>query len=68
MNCKDCKYSQVIVEKGQHYTMLNPVGDEITRLYEDTIMICRWAPPISGSWPQVGTEDYCGKFEPYSGA
>lgn len=42
--------------------MLNPVGDEVTKIHEDTVLICRAMPPIAGSFPQVTEDDWCGQF------
>jgi len=46
--------------------MLNPVGDEVTKIHEDTVLICRAMPPIAGSFPQVTEDDWCGQFSPAS--
>lgn len=61
--CILCKWSEVLAEEGDLYTMINPHGDEVQRKYESNIIICRESPPISGSWPQVSVEDWCGRFE-----
>jgi hypothetical protein len=42
--------------------MLNPVGDEVTKIHEETVLICRAMPPIAGSFPQVAEDDWCGQF------
>lgn len=60
--CIDCIYCEVLAEQGDIYRMLNPHGDEVERQYENNILICRESPPISGSFPQVSAEDWCGKF------
>jgi hypothetical protein len=62
MKCGDCVFSEVLVKKGTPYTILNPVGTEITRVHEDTVLICRAMPPLGGSFPQVTEDDWCGQF------
>jgi hypothetical protein len=62
MKCGDCFFSEVLIKKGTPYTILNPVGTEITRVHEDTVLICRAMPPLGGSFPQVTEEDWCGQF------
>lgn len=54
----------MLVSKGSTFSMLNPVGDEVTRIHEETVLICRAMPPISGSFPQVAEDDWCGQFSP----
>ena len=63
LSCRNCVYSQLLVEAGDLYIILNPHGDEVQRQYENTVMICRESPPISGTWPQVTAEDWRGRFE-----
>lgn len=63
MRCVDCKYGETLVTQGTSYTVLNPLGQEVTRVHADTIMICRAMPPLGGSFPQVNEEDWCGHFE-----
>jgi hypothetical protein len=55
-------YSEVLVKKGTPYTILNPIGNEVTRVHEDTVLICRAMPPLGGSFPQVTEDDWCGQF------
>lgn len=62
-SCLNCIYSDVVAKAGELYTFLNPHGTDITRKYDNTIILCRAEPPISGSWPQVTEEDWCGRFE-----
>ena len=61
--CPECKYSEKVLEAGNQYTFRNPNGDEVTRQYGQTVYICRANPPISGDWPQVTADDWCGMFE-----
>lgn len=62
MSCYTCKYSQLIVNEGEEYVTLNPHGDEVLKVYNNTILICRYSPPING-WPEVLKDDWCSKFE-----
>lgn len=62
MKCADCKFSEILVNSGQEYTILNPLGTEVTRVHADTILICRAMPPLGGSFPNVTEDDWCGQF------
>lgn len=62
--CESCKFSKVLVKEGEEYTFTSPVGDEATRFYEDTVLLCRAMPPIAGGFPQVSIDDWCGHYEP----
>jgi hypothetical protein len=60
-SCANCKYSELVAKEGEEYSYMNPVGEEIVRVYPHTVLICRGMPPIAGSWPQVTPEDWCGQ-------
>lgn len=62
MKCVDCRFSEVLVQRGQEYTILDPVGTEVPRVHGDTILICRAMPPLGGSFPNVTEDDWCGQF------
>lgn len=63
VSCSNCIYSDLLVKKGDVYTFLNPLGDEVSRVHQQTVLLCRAMPPIAGTWPQVDSEDWCGQFE-----
>jgi hypothetical protein len=60
-SCANCIYSELVYQEGDSYSFVNPNGDEVTRQYPQTVLICRAMPPIAGSWPQVVPEDWCGQ-------
>lgn len=64
-NCTSCRFSELLVNKGDSYSYLNPVGEEVIRIHEVPILQCRAMPPIAGTWPQVTAEDWCGQGEFY---
>ena len=45
---------------GDDYTFLNPHGDTVVRKYDRSVFICRYNPPLTGEWPQVSEDDWCG--------
>lgn len=59
--CTKCKYSSVLVTLGEEYNFINANGDEVTRVHSDTILECRFMPPIGGMFPQVSEDDWCGQ-------
>lgn len=62
-NCINCLHSELVVEEGDSYKFLDPYGDEVARVHQQTILLCRAMPPITGSWPHVAVDDWCGYFE-----
>lgn len=60
--CKLCKFSEVLVKKGDKYVTRNVNGDEVNRVHEQTVLICRLNPPIN-DWPHVVEDDWCGQFQ-----
>lgn len=58
--CTNCIYSEKIVNMGDDYTFLNPHGDTVVRKYDRSVFICRYNPPLTGEWPQVSEDDWCG--------
>jgi hypothetical protein len=64
LSCAACKYGEVLVSKGSPFVVLNPIGDEVTKIHEETVLICRAMPPLGGSFPQVAETDWCGEFKP----
>lgn len=63
MKCPNCVFSDILVQEGDLFSFINPLGHEVTREHPSTVMICRYNPPIGGDWPTVTEEDYCGKFK-----
>ena len=64
IKCSNCGFCEIVVEKGDLYTFINPVGEDVSRTHDRTVRICRANPPIGGDWPQVSEDDWCGKFQP----
>lgn len=64
IKCANCIYSEVLVKSGDIFNFINPVGSEVQRSHEKTVLLCRARPPITGEWPQVSEEDWCGSFNP----
>ena len=62
MKCPDCTYCEVVVKEGDPYTYINAYGDELHRVHDSTLYICRSNPPITGRWPEVLEDDWCGEF------
>lgn len=60
--CGLCKFSDLLVKKGDKYTTVNVNGDDIKRTHEHTVFMCRLNPPIN-DWPHVGEDDWCGQFQ-----
>jgi len=63
MTCERCTFSQILINKGENYSFLDPNGEEVVRTHQQTILECRAMPPLAGSWPHVSTEDWCGYFK-----
>lgn len=63
MTCEKCTYSELIVQGGEPYTFLDPFGDEVARIHQQTVLQCRAMPPLGGTWPQVAIDDWCGYFK-----
>lgn len=61
--CGNCVFAEVAAKEGESYTFLNPFGEEVTRVYQQTVLLCRAMPPIAGQWPQVTVDDWCGHFD-----
>lgn len=61
--CSNCVFGDVAVKEGDAYTFLNPYGEEVTRVHQQTVLLCRAMPPIVGQWPQVSPDDWCGHFD-----
>ena len=60
-SCASCKFSEILVKEGDTYSFLNPLGEEVTRIHEANVLLCRAMPPIAGAWPQVSPDDWCGQ-------
>lgn len=67
INCMNCAYGEVVVTSGDIFTLLNPIGEEVEKLHDKTVLICRQSPPIGGEWPEVFENDWCGKFHSKKG-
>jgi hypothetical protein len=63
MKCEKCVYSELVAQQGLSYTFLDPFGDEVSRVHQQTVLMCRAMPPIAGTWPQVSVDDWCGHFK-----
>lgn len=63
IKCTNCIFCELVVQEGELYSFINPMGDEVNRQYDRNVHICRANPPISGDWPQVTDSDWCGRFE-----
>lgn len=64
IKCTNCVFCELVVEAGDLFTMLDPYGEEVERQHSSTVYVCRANPPITGDWPQVSDNDWCGKFQP----
>ena len=62
-SCVSCVFAEVLVREGETYTFLDPFGDEVVRVHGQTVLQCKALPPVTGTWPQVSTEDWCGYFK-----
>lgn len=62
--CGNCIFGDIAVKEGDPYTFMNPHGEEVVRVHQQTVLLCRAMPPIAGQWPQVLPEDWCGHFQP----
>jgi hypothetical protein len=67
VKCENCVFFDLVVEAGELFKFINPRGDEVSRQHDSNVYICRASPPITGDWPQVSTDDWCGKFQPKEG-
>lgn len=63
IKCTQCVFCDIAVNEGDEYSFLGPWGDEVTRVHEATVYVCRFWPPIAGQWPQVSDDDWCGQYE-----
>lgn len=63
VSCVNCVFCEQVVKDGDIFTILDPHGDEIERQHASDVFICRALPPITGSWPEVTTSDWCGKWK-----
>jgi len=62
-SCEKCTFCELVVNKGDSFTIFNPIGEEVHKVHQSNVLICRYHPPISGDWPQVSEDDWCGKFK-----
>lgn len=58
--CKDCKYSEVVATKGDPIETRDPHGFDLVKYVEQTVLMCRFNPPLNG-WPLVNETDWCSK-------
>lgn len=63
MICPECIFCEVVVKEGDQFTFINPHGESVHRNHDRTVYICRANPPITGDWPQVSENDWCGQFQ-----
>ncbi len=63
ITCETCNFSEVVAVKDQPYSYLNPFGEEVHKTHSETILVCRAMPPITGDWPRVSLDDWCGYFK-----
>lgn len=63
VSCEKCVFCELVVREGDLFSFINPLGEEVSRKHESNILICRFNPPITGDWPQVSADDWCGKFQ-----
>jgi hypothetical protein len=64
ISCINCVFGEVVVSSGEIFTLLNPIGEEVQKSHDKTVLICREGPPTGGEWPEVFENDWCGKFQP----
>ena len=64
INCTKCMFCEQVVKAGDMFTILDPYGQEVNRKHGHNLYICRANPPITGDWPQVTEDDWCGGFKP----
>jgi hypothetical protein len=60
--CKNCVYAEMVAKEGEVFTIRDPLGNEINRVYEASAYLCRFAPPLTGQWPIVQSDDWCGQY------
>jgi hypothetical protein len=64
INCTKCVFCELVVKAGDLFTVLDPYGMEVNKSHGNDVYICRALPPITGDWPEVTENDWCGKFQP----